>query len=65
MSRKQHKKTYNLAERKEVMELMKQLYGDVTDDSLASTTGKKGADLAGSVVELPPSTEKLLLQDEQ
>ena len=62
MSRKQ-KKTFNLANTTEIRELMKQLYGDVTDDTLNSTAGETRATVASGLAEFPSNPKGILLQD--
>jgi hypothetical protein len=52
------KKVFNLADRQDVLELMKQLYGEneVKDDKKVSDTQRKsGAEGISDVVKLPPN----------
>ena len=50
-----------------MLELMKKLYGtdEVMDDPIYGAPRKTGTNMAGSMAELPPSAEAILLQDEQ
>lgn len=68
---KKQKKVFNLADRKEVLQLMKQLYGndevkdDTTTTTTNSTTGATRTDMVGSMAESSPCSKRPLLQDKQ
>ena len=59
------RKKFNLAERAEMIELMKKLYGndEITDDENRSSIGKRGTSSSSPVAKLSPDTEGLLPQE--
>lgn len=63
---KREKKVFNLADKKEILELMKQLYGsdDVKDErNIGNTERIYGASGVGNLAKISPDSEKLLSQE--